>query len=131
VIIEEFIDGREVTLGILNGRPLEPIEIIVEEGFYDFENKYISDKTEYIISPYLLKEEREKIEEYSLRIYSKIGCRGTARVDFILKDRTPYFLEINTIPGMTDHSLLPKAAEAVGIDFDRLVLEIIKGALDE
>ncbi|WP_096999741.1 D-alanine--D-alanine ligase family protein [Persephonella hydrogeniphila] len=130
VIIEEFINGREITIGILNGRPLEPIEIVVEDGFYDFENKYISGKTEYIVSPYLVQEEREKLESYSLKIYNKIGCKGAARIDFILKDGTPYFLEINTIPGMTDHSLLPKAAKAVGIDFDNLVLEIIRGALD-
>jgi len=131
VIIEQFISGREITVGIVNGRTLEPIEIIVEEGFYDFENKYISEKTRYIVSPDLTDIEREKLIQDSLKMYTKLGCRGAARVDFILKDGTPYFLEINTIPGMTDHSLLPKAASASGMDFDTLVATIIKGALDE
>ncbi len=131
VIIEQFVAGREITVGIIDGKALEPIEIVVEEGFYDFENKYLSEKTQYIVSPDLTEKERERLIQDSLKIYKKIGCKGAARVDFILKDGIPYFLEINTIPGMTDHSLLPKAASAVGMDFDTLVVTILKGALDE
>ncbi len=131
VIIEEFIEGREITISILNGKILEPIEIVVKEGFYDFHNKYLSDKTEYIISPPLEEKVKETIIENALQIYETIGCKGAARVDFILKENTPYFLEINTIPGMTDHSLLPKSAAASGIDFEQLVLKIIEGALNE
>ncbi|MBK3331512.1 D-alanine--D-alanine ligase [Persephonella atlantica] len=131
VIIEEFIDGREITIGILNGKVLEPIEIVVKEGFYDFQNKYLSDKTEYIISPSLDEKVRRDLENSALKIYRTLGCKGTARADFMLKDDTAYFLEINTIPGMTDHSLLPKAAEASGIGFDELVLKILEGALNE
>lgn len=130
-VIEQFISGREITVGIINGRTLEPIEIVVEDGFYDFENKYISEKTQYIVSPDLTEKERERLMQDSLKIYKKIGCKGAARVDFILKDGIPYFLEINTIPGMTDHSLLPKAASASGMDFDTLVITILEGALDE
>ncbi len=130
-IVEEFIEGREITLGILNGKPLEPVEIIVENGFYDFENKYLSEKTQYVVSPYLPDQIREKMISDSLKVYNRLGCKGAARVDFILKDRKSYFLEINTIPGMTDHSLLPKSASALGIDFDALVISILKGALDE
>ena len=131
VIIEQFISGREITVGIIDGKTLEPIEIVVEEGFYDFENKYISEKTQYIVSPDLTDIERKRLLQDSLKIYKKLGCKGAARVDFILKDGVPYFLEINTIPGMTDHSLLPKAASASGMDFDTLVVTILKGALNE
>ncbi len=131
VIIEQFISGREITVSIIDGKVLEPIEIVVEEGFYDFKNKYLSDKTRYIVSPDLSIEEKKKLIQDSLKIYKKLGCRGAARIDFILKDGIPYLLEINTIPGMTDHSLLPKAAEASGLDFDTLVITIIKGALNE
>ncbi len=131
VVVEEFIQGREITVSILNGEVLEPIEIVVEEGFYDFHNKYLSDKTTYITSPPLEEGVRKKIEEDALTVYKTIGCRGAARVDFILRNNKPYFLEINTIPGMTDHSLLPKAAEACGISFDELVIKIIEGAINE
>ncbi|WP_297455825.1 D-alanine--D-alanine ligase [Persephonella sp.] len=132
VLIEQYIKGREITIGILNGQVLEPIEIKVEEGFYDFENKYISEKTQYIISPYMKEETRKKLEEDSLKLYRLLECRGVVRIDYMLDEKeTPYLLEINTIPGMTDHSLVPKAAAAKGIDFDNLVLEIIKGALNE
>ncbi len=132
VLIEQYIKGREITVGILNGQVLEPIEIKVEEGFYDFENKYLSEKTQYIISPYMKEETRNKLEKNSLQLYKLLECRGVVRIDYMLDEKEiPYLLEINTIPGMTDHSLVPKAAAAKGIDFDRLVLEIIKGALDE
>ncbi|WP_457624205.1 D-alanine--D-alanine ligase [Persephonella sp.] len=129
VLVEEFIQGREVTVGILNGMVLPPVEIVVKDGFYDYENKYVSSETEYIVFPQMDEEIRVKLEEYSLKIYRKLGCRGAARIDYIISDR-PYFLEINTIPGMTDHSLLPKAARAAGIDFDSLVLKIIEEAVN-
>ncbi|NPA13200.1 MAG: D-alanine--D-alanine ligase [Aquificae bacterium] len=131
VLIEEFIQGRELTVGIVGDLLLEPIEIKVEEGFYDYKNKYFSNKTKYIVSPPLPQQVRERLFFYALTVYNSLGCKGVARVDFILKDKTPYFLEINTIPGMTDHSLVPKAAKFMGIDFDQLVVKIIKGALDE
>ncbi len=129
VIIEEFVEGREITVSILNGKPLDIIEIKVKDGFYDYKNKYFSETTEYICPAEIEKELYREIQEIALRCYQIIGCKGAARVDFILKEKTPYFLEINTVPGLTDHSLLPKAAKSKGITFEKLIEEIIKDAL--
>lgn len=128
VIVEQFIEGRELTVGILNGKPLEIVEIVVKEGFYDFKNKYISDQIEYICPAKIKEEIYKKIQKIAVYSYNIIGCKGAVRVDFILdKNLTPYVLEINTIPGMTDHSLLPKAAKVSGISFNQLVEAILKG----
>jgi len=130
VLIEDFIDGREITVGVLNGMPLDIIEIKVSDGFYDYKNKYFSNKTEYICPAPIDRERYKSIQSIAKDIYQIIGCKGAARVDFILdKDGNPYFLEINTIPGLTDHSLLPKAAKCKGIDFPELILKILEGAL--
>ncbi len=129
VIVEKYIEGREITVGILNGKPLEIVEIKVKDGFYDYKNKYFTDTTEYICPADIEKNLYRDIQQIALKAYRVIGCKGAARVDFILKDSTPYFLEINTIPGLTDHSLLPKAAAATGISFKKLIEEIIKDAL--
>ncbi len=130
-IIERFIKGREITVGIINGEPLDIIEIKVKEGFYDYYNKYISEETEYIcpaeIEPSLYRD----IQNTALKIYNILGCKGVARVDFVLDKDKPYFLEVNTIPGLTDHSLIPKAAAVKGINFESLILKIIEGALNE
>ncbi len=131
VLIEEYIDGRELTVGILNGEPLDIIEIKVEKGFYDYYNKYKSDSTKYICPAEIDKDLYIDIQNRAVEIYQILGCKGVARVDFILKDNTPYFLEINTVPGLTDHSLIPKAAKVKGISFEDLILKIIKGALNE
>jgi D-alanine-D-alanine ligase len=131
VMIEDFIQGREITVGILNGEPLDIIEIKVEKGFYDYKNKYFSDKTQYLCPAEIDKENYKKIQQMAVDVYNIIGCKGVARVDFILdSNNTPYFLEINTIPGLTDHSLVPKAAKCKGLDFKSLILKIIEGALD-
>ncbi len=129
VIIEEFIEGRELTVGILNGNPLDIIEIKVEKGFYDYKNKYFTDKTQYICPADIDKKLYKKIQEDALTVYKVLGCKGAARVDFLLKESSPYFLEINTIPGLTDHSLLPKAAAYRGITFEKLIEEMIKDAV--
>ncbi len=129
VLIEEFIEGRELTVGILNGEPLDIIEIKVEKGFYDYKNKYFTDKTQYICPADIDKNLYKKIQEDALKVYQVLGCKGAARVDFLLKGNTPYFLEINTIPGLTDHSLLPKAAAYRGISFEKLIEEMIKDAI--
>jgi len=131
VIVEEFIEGREITVGILNGKPLDIIEIKVEKGFYDFENKYFTDKTRYICPAEIEEKIYKRIQETALRCYQIIGCKGAARVDFILKQDKEYFLEINTIPGLTDHSLLPKAALCKGITFEKLIEEILKDGLQK
>ncbi len=128
VIIEQFIEGRELTVGVLNGKPLEIVEIIVKEGFYDFENKYISDQIEYVCPAKIDQKVYKTMQELALYGYNIIGCKGAVRVDFMLdKEMRPYVLEINTIPGMTDHSLLPKAAKASGINFHQLVEAILQG----
>ena len=129
ILIEEFIEGRELTVGILNGEPLDIIEIKVKEGFYDYKNKYFTDSTEYICPAPLEENLYKKLQETALKAYKIIGCKGAARVDFILKGEIPYFLEINTIPGLTDHSLLPKAAAYRGITFEKLIEEMIKDAV--
>lgn len=130
IIVEQYIKGRELTVGILNGEPLEIVEIIVENGFYDFQNKYLSNKTKYIYPARIEKEIYNKIKQLAKKSCDILNVKGAARVDFILsEDNIPYLLEINTIPGMTDHSLLPKSAKAAGIDFDTLVENIILGAL--
>jgi len=131
VLIEDFIKGREITVGVLNGMPLDIIEIKVANGFYDFKNKYFSNKTEYLCPAPIDKEKYEEIKKTAKEIYDIIGCKGAARVDFILDDKgNAYFLEINTIPGLTDHSLLPKAAKCKGIEFPELIVKILEGALD-
>ncbi|NPA52908.1 MAG: D-alanine--D-alanine ligase [Aquificae bacterium] len=130
IVIEKYIEGREITVGILNEEPLEIVEILVEEGFYDYKNKYLSTKTKYICPAEIEKNTYQLIKAIAKRSCELLGVKGTARVDFILdKNDTPYLLEINTIPGMTDHSLLPKSALASGLDFDTLIENIIMGAL--
>ncbi len=131
-MIEAYIEGRELTVSILNGKVLPIIEIKTEKGFYDFENKYMSNKTKYLCPAPLDRSINDEIRKIAINSYKILGCKGAARVDIMLsKENIPYVLEINTIPGMTSHSLLPKAAEKVGISFNELVKEIIFGALNE
>ncbi len=130
IIIEEFIHGRELTVGILNGQPLPLIEIRPKSGFYDYRSKYMSGETEYIISPDVDRKKTDSIQNLAVQAFNALGCSGVARVDFILSSRgvNPYILEINTIPGMTETSLLPMAAKRAGIDFNSLVENILCGA---
>ncbi len=132
ILIEEYIKGRELTVSILNGQVLPIIEIKVKEGFYDYKNKYFSNQTEYICPANLPFVVEEKIKVYAKKAYEILECKGAVRIDFILsEDNIPYLLEINTIPGMTEHSLLPKSAKAAGYTFEDLVEEILLGALNE
>jgi D-alanine-D-alanine ligase len=132
VIVEQFINGRELTVSILNGKPLDIVEIKVEDGFYDYKNKYITGKTEYICPAEIDKKSYEKLQDIALKAYNLIECKGAARVDIILdKDFNPYVLEINTIPGLTEHSLLPKAAKSAGLSFEELILEMVRGVINE
>ncbi|MCP4715151.1 MAG: D-alanine--D-alanine ligase [Deltaproteobacteria bacterium] len=129
ILIETYIKGRELTVGILNGRPLPIIEIKPLSGFYDFSSKYTPGSTEYTASPELPKQTREDINALALSAYNRVGCSGAARVDFILDNTgTPFVLEINTIPGMTKTSLLPMAAGQAGLSFDDLVEQILWSA---
>lgn len=130
VIVERCIEGREITVGILNGRALPIIEIRPKEGIYDYKAKYTPGMTEYIVPARLDERVEERVKEIALKAYQVLGCRGVARVDMILACETPYLLEVNTIPGMTELSLIPKAAASSGIGFSDLVEEILLGAFD-
>ncbi|MCX5885863.1 MAG: D-alanine--D-alanine ligase [Proteobacteria bacterium] len=129
VLFERFIRGREVTVGVLDGRPLPIIEIAPREGFYDYHAKYTKGFTEYILPARLKKTSYARVQEFGVKAYQALGCEGVARVDFMVdEEERPYCLEVNTVPGMTETSLLPKAAKAVGIDFNELVETILAGA---
>jgi len=130
-MIEAFVGGREITAGIVGKHVLPIIEIRPPAGFYDFHAKYITDKTQYIFDSINSTALVDEINKSALACFNSLGCRGAARVDFIIgDDGKPYVLEINTIPGMTSHSLLPKAAAKIGISMSRLCLKIVELALE-
>jgi len=129
-MIEEFIHGREITVGILENQALPIIEIRSKSGFYDYHAKYIDEQTEYLFDTINDPTLTAKINKAALTCFNTLGCRHFARVDFILgNDKIPYALEVNTIPGFTTHSLLPKAAAKVGISMSKLCVRIIEAAL--
>lgn len=127
-LIEEFIDGMEVTVSVLNGEALPIIQIVPKGGFYDYQAKYTAGRTEYILPAPLQPVLYGRIQQAAARICADLGCRGAARVDFMVRDKEFYCLEVNTIPGMTETSLLPKAAAKAGIGFGELVLRILEDA---
>lgn len=127
VLVEKFIKGRQLTVSILGEEPiaLPIIEVIPKSGFYDFKSKYTSGLTEYIVPAGISDDLSRKAQEISIKTHQSLGCFGISRVDLILDENDEIFvLEINTMPGMTETSLVPKAAAAAGIDFKKLV-EII------
>jgi len=127
VLAEQYVPGREVTVGILGGTALPVVEVRPAGGFYDFAAKYQSEDTEYLVPAPLSPTVSRKVQNLSLSVHRLLGCAGVSRVDLILaKGMRPYVLEVNTIPGMTTTSLLPKAAKAAGIAFDDLVERILK-----
>jgi len=129
-MIEEFIDGREITCGILCGRALPIVEVKTQTAFYDYHSKYIDDKTEYLFDTIEDDQLVKRIHDAALKCFNATGCRDFARIDFILAhDGNLYALEINTIPGLTSHSLLPKAAGKVGLSMSQLCVKIIESAL--
>src|SRR5512135_3658664 len=130
VMLERFIEGREITAGVLGDQALPLVEIVAPGGVYDYQAKYESHETRYICPAVLDGETESIIKELALKVFDALQCYGAGRVDFrVDKDGNPYVLEINTIPGMTGTSLLPKAAAAAGIDFTGLVETILVGAL--
>jgi D-alanine-D-alanine ligase len=130
ILVEEYIKGREVTAGIFEGAPLPLIEIVPKEAFYDYKSKYTQGMTEYIVPAGLPQNVTKKVQGLALKTHQVIGCRGCTRVDFrVAPDGKPFVLEINTVPGMTETSLLPKAAAADGISYDQLVAKIVQSAL--
>jgi D-alanine-D-alanine ligase len=129
VIAEQFIEGIELTAGVLGRTPLPVIKLETAREFYDYEAKYVSDDTRYIL-PCGLSESAEKALQVDvLRAFDALGCRGWGRVDLMMdREGRPYFLEVNTSPGMTDHSLVPMAARHAGIPFDELCVRILASA---
>jgi D-alanine-D-alanine ligase len=129
VLVEEFVQGVELTASIVNGRALPLIRIEAPQGNYDYHNKYFSDETKYFCPSGLPAKLEEEIRTRSLAAFDVVGCSGWGRLDLILRaDGTYSFLEVNTSPGMTGHSLVPMAAKQSGIAFPELCLEILKGA---
>ena len=130
VLVEEFIDGPEFTVAILNGQALPAIRIEAVEEFYDYDAKYVSDDTGYHLPCGLSASKEQELQALALTAFETLGCTGWGRVDFMQDERGRFWLlEVNTIPGMTDHSLVPKAARAVGLSFEGLTLEILKSSL--
>lgn len=129
VLIEKYIPGKELTVSVLGQQPLPVIEIIPDSGLYDYESKYQSGKTQYICPAEISQDKTRELQDYGLRAYNSIGCKDYARVDFRMNEQGEVFcLEVNTLPGMTPTSLVPKAAKAIGIDFNRLIETISKSA---
>jgi D-alanine-D-alanine ligase len=132
IIIQEYISGRELTVGILDESALPVIEIIPHNKFFDFAAKYQDNATEYIVPAELEEETALKLRQEASQAHKLLGCYGCSRVDFILtKSNVSYILEINTIPGMTASSLLPKAAKVMGIDFNQLCLKLLELAYEK
>ncbi len=131
-IIEKFIPGREVAVSIFENTTYPIVEVVAPKGFYDFSAKYGQAPTRYICPADLSSRLKSVLREHSLRSYEALGCQGAARVDFrIHKNGRPYVLELNTIPGMTERSLLPMAASQAGISYDELVERILINALPQ
>ena len=134
VIAEKFVGGGEYTVGILEDAKagliaLPIIRIVPKNEFYDYEAKYLRDDTEYMCPCGLSAEKELQIQAEALQAFRTIGCTGWGRVDFLMDEvGNHYFLEVNTSPGMTDHSLVPMAAKAAGINFDELVIKIMESA---
>lgn len=128
VVIEEFVKGKEVAVSVLDGIPLAVVEVRPKSGFYDFHSKYTAGLTEYICPAEIGSKTDKACKDMALSVYKAIGCSGAARVDMIIDEAGPQAIEINTIPGMTETSLLPKAAACEGMSFDDLVERIADGA---
>jgi len=127
-LIEHWIEGDEYTVAILGNQALPSIKIISDHNFYDYDSKYFSNKTEYLCPSDLSDQQEKNIRGIAMKAFNVTGAYGWGRADFILdKDKNPYLLEINTVPGMTSHSLVPMAAKAAGINFEQLVLKILHG----
>lgn len=127
VLAERCIRGAEFTVGVLGGRVLPAIRLETDNVFYDYEAKYISNDTRYLCPCGLSAEKEQELAALARTAFESVGCRGWGRVD-VMQDEAGrfYLLEVNTVPGMTSHSLVPMAAKAAGLDFDQLVAEILR-----
>lgn len=130
VLVEKFLAGREISVGVVAGRPLPVIEIVPKNAFYDFEAKYAAGMSDHIIPARLPAATRKTAQALALRAHHALGCQGATRVDFIVnRSGRMSVLEVNTIPGMTATSLLPEAARHAGVSFGQLILWLIQDAL--
>jgi len=130
VLVEEYIKGREITVSVLDGAALPVVAIVPKKSFFDFQAKYEKGMTDYIVPAPVEAALAERAQQDAVTAYDALGCRHLARVDMILdKDGRPVILELNTVPGMTETSLLPKAARAAGLDFPSLCTKIVEMAL--
>ena len=134
VLCEEFIEGDELTCPVLgegeNARALPVIRIVAPEGAYDYQNKYFTDVTQYLVPSGLPEAEEREIQRIVVEAYRTLGCRGWGRADLMVRatDRKPYLLEMNTSPGMTSHSLVPMSAKAAGMSYEQLCVHIAASA---
>ena len=127
-LVEQWIDGDEYTVSILNNNALPSIKITSDHDIYDYHSKYFSSKTQYLCPSDLTSQQELNLQNIALEAFNLTGASGWGRVDFILdKDRNPFLLEINTVPGMTSHSLVPMAAKASNMSFNDLVIRILNG----
>jgi D-alanine-D-alanine ligase len=134
VLCEQFIEGDETTCPVLgtgeSAKALPVIRIVAPGGNYDYQNKYFTNDTQYLVPCGLPAGEEERIQALVLKAYQTLGCRGWARADVMIdrNTRTPYLLEINTSPGMTGHSLVPMSAKSAGIAYGQLCLHLLAQA---
>ena len=132
VMAERYIEGPEYTVPVIGERPMPIVKIETDRDFYDYAAKYNSNSTRYICPSDLDETEVRKISSIAVESYRAIGCEGWGRVDFIKDDEGSFqLIEINTVPGMTNHSLVPMSAQSVGIEFSQLVTEILADGLDK
>jgi len=129
ILIEKYIEGREISVGILDDQPLPVIELKPKREFYDYQAKYKKGECEHIVPAQLSERLYKKAQELALRSYQALGCRDYSRVDMRAGEEGIYVLEVNTAPGMTEISLVPEAARAAGIEFKELVRNLIELAL--
>jgi D-alanine-D-alanine ligase len=129
VIAEEFIEGTELTCAILGNEALPLIKLETPRDFYDYDAKYIANDTRYILPSGLPAKKEHELQALCLAAFETLGCEGWGRVDLMLNRRgRPFLLEVNTAPGMTDHSLVPMAARAVGLSYEELCVKILESA---
>lgn len=127
VVVEEFITGEEITVAVINGRALPVIEVRPLSGFYDYESKYTKGMTEYIVPARISKAIAKKAQAIALDVCRRFDLSGCVRIDMLIREEVPYVIDINTSPGMTETSLVPKAWAYEGRTFDELIEEILSG----
>lgn len=126
ILVEQWITGREFTAGVLGTTALPLIELKTDHDFYDFEAKYQSNSTQYICPCGLSSSEEKRIQSLVMKAFQTLGARHWGRVDLMIDSQgQPWLIELNSVPGMTDHSLVPMAAKATGMDFERLVMTLL------